>query len=120
VIDEQEKLEKKVKQSSPSAQQQTGKAAATTLTVQDPANQRPKELRRGELAASEFAQILNLLNVASAKARFKESQGGCPDIPRWCLSRVNCTARVTMSQSAIAAFKDNHEFCKRTERNRNH
>lgn len=94
-----------------SGKQQTGQATGKASAGLNQVTGQPASLSPGEFAAKEFAQIVSLINVVSVEPQFQASQVQCPDKPRWCLPDVNCTARVTLSQEAIEAFKDNRSFC---------
>lgn len=106
----QEKSGEEYKKSPAQTRRRTAEVKAASVSEPNQADQ-PAAPKSGELAVSEFGQIVNLINTVSVTSFFKSSEKQCPDKPIWCLPDVNCTARVTLSQDAIAAFKDNQEFC---------
>ena len=66
-----------------------------------------------EQAATEYAQILNLLNLAGVQTSFQAASDLCKKPPQWCLPDVSCTARVTLGTQAMEQFKENRKICDR-------
>ena len=110
MTDDQKKSGRKYEGSAAADKPKTGQATSTAPTEQAQTTSRPAETSP-ELAAKEFAQILMLLSLTGVQRKFLTAQERCKKPPKWCLPDVSCTARVTLTQDAIAAFKNNREFC---------
>ena len=111
MADNQEKSGQEYKQSPARTRRKTEAVKAAPASEQNQAHQ-PASPKPGELAVSEFGQIVNLINTVSITSFFQSSEEQCPEKPIWCLPDVNCTARVTLSRDAVVAFTANQEFCK--------
>lgn len=102
------------------AQKKTSPAVEAVPETNDAYAAQAQQLREGtplsqvtpELAASEFTQMVNAINVARIEAGFQAAAVECPEKnAKWCLPDANCTARVTMDKNTRDAFSANRDSC---------